>query len=212
MPGSRRHQSGYPTNGVRRDAVHANFDDSDRNPAVLPCPALPGLLDGSLSPAMPSSLRRLVIVLPAIAVAIQCAAAPSPAKATPGAKDGASHAATKSKQPRVYVGMPAKELEALIGKPQKIVPVTTPVKKGTHAEVWIYKRLKQSTTESVTIGSKPIMGRRPTGDGSWTDTVLTTEPIDKTRVTNTYQIASFLIVNGRFVATTLTEERDQHFQ
>ena len=121
---------------------------------------------------------------------------------------------TTPKPPKrqVYVGMPAKELEALIGKPQKIIPVKTPVAKGNHVEVWIYKRLKSSSSESVTIGTKSINGRRQLSDGTWTDVVLATEPVEKMRVTDTYQVASFLIVNGRFITTTLTEEKEQHFQ
>ena len=135
-------------------------------------------------------------------------AKPAPAAEGPTATPAAAQPAKK----RIYVGMPAAELQALIGKPEKIVPVPTNSTENGHGEIWVYRRLIKSSTEVVTIGTKPIMGRRQTGNGTWSDVVLSTEPVTKNRLTQTYQVANFLIVNGQFVANTQSEEAEQSFQ
>lgn len=108
--------------------------------------------------------------------------------------------------------MPAAELRALIGKPDKVVPVPTKSGQTDQVEIWIYRRLINSSTEIVTVGNKPIMGRRLNGDGTSTEYVMTTEPVNKNRVTETYKVASFLIANGQYITTTQTEEKQQYFQ
>ncbi|HTZ20824.1 MAG TPA: hypothetical protein VMC06_08075 [Opitutaceae bacterium] len=135
------------------------------------------------------------------------------AKPAPAAEGQAATPGAKPAKKGIYVGMPAAELQALIGKPEKIVPV--PNNNGTengHGEVWVYRRLIKSSTEVVTIGSKPVMGRRQTGNGTWSDVVLSTEPVTKNRLTQVYQVASFLIVNGQFVTNKQSEETEQSFQ
>ncbi len=112
----------------------------------------------------------------------------------------------------VYVGMPAAELMALIGKPDSIVQVPTKSGKGGHAEIWIYRRLINSSTEMITTGSKATTIRRPNPNGTSSDVVVSTEPVTRNRITDTYRVASFLIVNSQFVTTTQTEEKKQYFQ
>jgi hypothetical protein len=92
--------------------------------------------------------------------------------------------------------MPAEALQALIGKPEKIVPVPAQSSENGHGEIWVYKRLIKSSTEVVTIGPRPVMGRRQTGNGTWSDVVLSTEPVTKNRLTQSYQVTHFLIVDG----------------
>lgn len=109
---------------------------------------------------------------------------------------------------KVYEGMPAADLRALIGKPDIIKPVET--KKG-HAEVWIYRRLKRSTTDTITVGNKPITTRQKRGD-EYVDVVIGQEPIIKKQLTDVYEVASFLIVNDQFILCKNTEETEQSFQ
>lgn len=192
-----------------RNLIGTGVKDELMFPDLHPKPGLQ-----TMFPSQQARVRCILapIMMLAMAVGTSLASGSADSKPVPAASKKEAAAPKKPARNPVYVGMPAKELEALIGKPQKIIPVKTPVAKGNHSEVWIYKRLKSSSSESVTIGSKPIMGRRQSGDGTWTDVVLTTEPVEKMRVTDIYEVASFLIVNGRFIATTHTEEKDQHFQ
>jgi len=104
-----------------------------------------------------------------------------------------------TKKKGVYVGMPAEELQAAIGKPEQIIPVPSKSANDGHIEV-------------MTVGSRPIMGRRQNGDGSWSDVVLSTEPVDKNRRTDVYQVARFLITDGKYVANAKFEEKEQTFQ
>lgn len=133
-------------------------------------------------------------------------------KQGPAADEKPSSLTTQPTKKHIYVGMPAEELQALIGKPQKIVSVPSKSDKEGHAEIWVYRRLSKSYTEVVTVGYKPVMGRRQNGNGSWADVVLSNEPETKFRVTEIYQVASFLIANGKYVATTQSEEKQQSFQ
>jgi hypothetical protein len=137
---------------------------------------------------------------------------PADAKPAPAAVGPAATPAAQPAKKGLYVGMPAAELEALFGKPEKIIPVPAPATESGHGEIWVYRRLIKSSTEVVTIGTKPVMGRRQTGNGTWADVVLTTEPVTKNRLTQTYQLANFLIVNGQYVMCTKTEESQQSFQ
>lgn len=117
-----------------------------------------------------------------------------------------------TKKKGVYVGMPADELQAAIGKPERIIPVPAKSENDGHSEIWIYRRFLRSYIEIVTIGSRPIMGRRRNADGSWSDVVLSTEPVDKNRRTDVYQVARFLITDGKYVANAKFEEKEQTFQ
>ena len=137
---------------------------------------------------------------------------PADAKPAPAAEGQAATPAAQPAKKRIYVGMPAAELQTLIGKPEKIVPVPAKSDENGHGEIWVYRRLIKTSTEVVTIGTKPVMGRRQSGNGTWSDVVLSTEPVTKNRLTQTYQVASFLIVNGQFVTNTQTEENQQSFE
>ena len=137
---------------------------------------------------------------------------PAEAKPAPAAEGQAATPAAQPAKKGVYVGMPAAELQALIGKPEKIIPVPSNSTESGHGEIWVYRRLIKSSTEVVTIGTRPVTGRRQTGNGTWSDVVLTTEPVTKNRLTQTYQVANFLIVNGQFVGNKQSEETQQSFQ
>lgn len=128
----------------------------------------------------------------------------------PSAEEAKPSRAPKPAQKGVYEGMMASELQALIGKPDKVVPVDTPEGKKNHAEVWIYKRLKSTSTDTVTVGTKPVTTRVKQGD-NYVDVVVSNEPVIKNRVTEIYQVASFLIIQGRFIKSTQTEEKRQYF-
>jgi hypothetical protein len=117
-----------------------------------------------------------------------------------------------TKKKGVYVGMPAEELQAAIGKPEQIIPVPSKSANDGHSEIWVYRRFLRSYIEVMTVGSRPIMGRRQNGDGSWSDVVLSTEPVDKNRRTDVYQVARFLITDGKYVANAKFEEKEQTFQ
>lgn len=137
---------------------------------------------------------------------------PTDAKQTTAAEGKPTSTAAQPNKKRVYVGMPAAELQALIGKPEKIIPVPRKSDKDEQAEIWVYRRLIKSYTENVTIGSKPITSRRPNGDGTSSDVVLLNEPVTQYRLTEVFQVARFLIANGQYVATTQYEEQQQTFQ
>jgi len=114
---------------------------------------------------------------PVIAAILMIAVTPlssQPAESRPGpeteTKTASPVAPTKKKG--VYVGMPAEELQVAIGKPEKIIPVPAKSENDGHSEVWIYRRFLRSYIEVVTIGSRPIMGRRQNADGSWSVVVL----------------------------------------
>lgn len=111
---------------------------------------------------------------------------------------------------KVYEGMPASELQTMIGKPEKIIPVAIPPGKTGHAEVWIYKRHKSTSTDTVTIGTRPITIKQKRGE-SYVDVVISNEPVTKNRITETFDVAAFLIVNGQYITTTRTEEKQQSF-
>lgn len=134
-------------------------------------------------------------------------AAPSPAPVTEVPQ--ASPAPTAAKK-KVYEGMPASELQALIGKPEKIIQVATPPGKTGHAEIWIYKRRKSMSTDVVTIGTRPITIKQKRGD-TYVDVVVSNEPITKNQTTETFDVAAFLIVNGQYITTTRTEEKQLSF-
>ena len=159
----------------------------------------------------PRCLLAPVTALLVIAVA-PLPGEPAEAKPAPAAEGPAATPVAQSAKKGVYVGMPAAELQALIGKPEKIIPVPSTTAEAGHGEIWVYRRLIKSSTEVVTIGTKPVMGRRQTGNGTWSDVVLTTEPVTKNRLTQTYQVANFLIVNGQFVGNKQSEETQQSFQ
>jgi hypothetical protein len=134
------------------------------------------------------------------------------AKPVPATEGQTTAPAARPAKKGLYVGMPAAELQALIGKPEKIVPVPASSAENGHGEIWVYRRLIKSSTEIVTIGTRPVMGKRQNGNGVWVDVVLSNEPVTKNRITQTYQVASFLVVNGQFVTSTKTEESQQSFQ
>lgn len=113
----------------------------------------------------------------------------------------------QSASPRVYEGMPAAELRALIGKPEKIVPVAS--KKG-HAEVWIYRQLKHTTVDMVQVGTKPVIIRQKNGN-DYVDVVVSEDPILKNRRTEVFAVASFLIVDGHYITCTQTEQKAESF-
>jgi hypothetical protein len=89
---------------------------------------------------------------------------PSSSSSAPAAEGAKAAQTSKQAKKGVYEGMPASELQALIGKPDKVVPVDTPEGKKNQAEVWIYKRLKSTSTDTVTIGTKPVTTRVKQGD------------------------------------------------
>lgn len=132
---------------------------------------------------------------------------PTPPPATEGQQATPVPATAKKK---VYEGMPASELKALIGKPEKIIQVATPPGKTGHAEIWIYKRRKSTSTDTVTIGTRPITIKQKRGD-SYVDVVISNEPVIKNRLTETFDVAAFLIVNEQYITTTRTEEKQESF-
>ncbi len=157
------------------------------------------------------SFRRLWPLITAILVIAGVPLFGEPADATPAPATGGKTTAAAPAKNRVYVGMPAEELQALIGKPERIVPVPSKSGKDGHVEIWVYRRLIKTSTEIVQIGTKPIMLKKLNSNGTVTDVIVSYEPVNPNRVTEVYQVANFLIANGQFVTTTQSEEKVQTF-
>jgi hypothetical protein len=130
------------------------------------------------------------------------------ANADPAATAAPQVQPTPGPQQQFHEGMPAEELQRLIGKPEKVLPVAT--KKG-HAEVWIYKKYKRTSMDTVKVGTKPITIREKRGD-NYVDVVVSYEDVLKNRRTEVFAVASFLIVNGQYITCTQTEEKTESFE
>lgn len=154
-------------------------------------------------PLLTLAFRKFTVAT--VACALPLGATSFAAEGTAHTKETPQAAAPKK---GVYEGMPAADLQALIGKPEKIVPVST---KTGHAEVWIYKRLKRTNTDVITIGTKPVIARQQRGD-DWVDVVVGHEDITKNKLTEVFEVASFLIVNDQYITCTNTEEKVESFQ
>lgn len=160
------------------------------------------------------SFRSFLQLITAIlmVVGIPLFGEPTETKQGPSAVAKTPSRDTQPAKKRIYVGMPAAELQALIGKPEKIIQVPHKSDKDGQTEIWVYRKFIKSFTEPVTIGSRPVMGKRQNADGTSSDVVLSNEPVTKFRLTEVYQVARFLITDGKYVATTQFEENQETFQ
>jgi len=104
------------------------------------------------------------------------------------------------------VGMPAAEVQALIGKPQAIEQMDTP---EGRADVWVYRRLKESVTTSEYAGEKPITKETIDGVGRVITDVVASEAIMRPMRKDTYEVVRVLIFKGVFVNLRKSVETKQ---
>ena len=118
---------------------------------------------------------------------------------------------TKPAAPKraLKVGMPAAEVQALIGKPAEITPMAG---QEASAEIWIYRRLKDTKTEHVHMGDKPITENFTDAGGRVLVNVVASEAIMKLRRTDTFDVLQVLMVNGQYVNMKRTVEKKEAYE
>jgi hypothetical protein len=67
------------------------------------------------------------------------------------------------------------------------------------AEIWIYRRLKETKTDQVHMGDKQITQPYVDATGRRIENVVATEAIYKTRRKDTFEVLQLLLVNGLYV-------------
>lgn len=90
------------------------------------------------------------------------------------------------------------------------LPPLSPNSQKNHVEISLYKHLKSASTDTVTIGTKPVTTRVKQGD-NYMDVFVSNEPVIKNRVKEICQAASSLIIQGGCIKSTQTEGKRQHF-
>lgn len=163
---------------------------------------------GHLSVLCLNVMKTVIAVL----ILISCAVANADPVQTARKGDAASTSIeTRSStlaRPVVHLGMTAAEITKLIGRPDKVESIDTPVGKG---ENWLFRRLAKEWTQETAASMRmepAFVGLGISNDGI-RDVARPAFDLERVSI---YQVSSLLLVDGRLVAAKQWSEKERRFQ